>query len=142
MPIDRTYFEEYNFLLTSLTGGLEENDFREYVLSLNSYAEGKKGLRELSDCRNVTERSVLKTIAIRRTAQLETPKPESLLAILINDNILHFGLARVYQTFAAPMRKKIEIFTDFDKALTWLCKQKGDLKKVQQKIDHLKNENA
>ena len=132
MPITRAYFDDQNFLITTIAGEIDEETFTEYIVSLNELSEGITNLRELSDCREAIEVNILKTNAIRRAASREAKKPGSSLAIVIQDTILAYALARVYQTFASSMRKEIEIFVDVEKALAWLSREKGDLQELRQ----------
>jgi hypothetical protein len=101
------------------------------VISLNHETEGISGLRELADCRNITDLSRLSVQGTSDCAALENDRPDSLLALLVNDSSLLFGLARAYQTFSEENRKDTEIFKDLESALAWLSPDEQEKDRIR-----------
>ncbi len=48
-------------------------------------------------------------------------RSDYLVAIVIIDSALHYGMARSMQMFEEEKRKEVRIFRDADKALDWLA---------------------
>ena len=62
-------------------------------------------------------------------ANKEDDRPGSKLALLIpNDSPLVFGMARAFQTFSEDHREAVQIFTDFNEAVTWLADDENEVK--------------
>jgi hypothetical protein len=127
MGFTRQYFKECNFMLTTLSGDVNDQNLLRHVISLNHETEGISGLRELADCRNIADMSCLSVQGTADCAALENNRPDSLLALLVNDSSLMFGLARAYQTFSEERRKDTDIFKDLDSALAWLAADEREM---------------
>ncbi len=132
MGFHRYFLKQNNFILSKVSGQLNDQDLMQQVISLNRETKEMPDFRELSDCSNLESIEELTVQGTTRCAQTENSRSESLLAILITDSKLHYGMARVYQMLAEENRKTVKIFTDLHKALAWLAKDK-------QEIEVLKN---
>jgi hypothetical protein len=96
-------------------------------MDFNRETEGISDLRELADCRGLIS---LETLTVKRTsdyAKLVSNKTQSLLAMLLTESPLLFGMARVYQTFTENKRGCVQIFRDIHKALEWLARDKQEI---------------
>lgn len=119
------YFQEYNFILTKITGEVDDGDLAYHVAALNQKTDGIINLKELADCREVTVVN-LTTRGTTHSAGLEKNKPGSKLAILTPEgNDLVFAMARAYQMFSEDFRESVRLFRDLHEALEWLTD--GDL---------------
>ncbi|MCP4631401.1 MAG: hypothetical protein GY855_00635 [candidate division Zixibacteria bacterium] len=132
MGFQRHFLKQDNFILSKASGELNDQDLMQQVVSLNRETEGVSDFRELSDCRDLKSLEKLTVHGTTQCAQAEENRSESLLAILIADSNLHFGMARAYQMLAEENRKAVKIFTDLHEALAWLAKD-------SQEIEVLKN---
>ena len=120
MRITRRFIEEDNFLLTKISGTLNDQRLMKYLTLLNRNAQRLTACKQLVDCRGV---SCMNDISVRGTTEYAKQEPtqqEDLLALLIPNGPLSFGMARVYQTFATEKRRAVQIFCDFDQAKAWL----------------------
>ena len=120
MGFTRYALTDYNFILTKVVGDIADIDLLEHVQLLNGETQGLKNLLELADCRDITSMDRITVQGTVDSSQAEINKPGGLLALLITDSPLMFGMARAYQTFAAHKRQNVEIFKDLDEALAWL----------------------
>lgn len=108
-------------MLTRISGELTDEILVRHVVDLNGEAKEAPDLRELADCRELEHLERLTVQGTANAAALETPRPESLLAILVPDaNALLYGMARVYQTFSVEKRREVRILKNLDEALAWL----------------------
>ena len=127
MGISRHYLKEHKFMLTKISEELFDQNLMQHVIALNSETEGVVQLRELADLR---ETKSLDRLTVRGTiaaSQTEANRPESLLAILVPDSTLLFGMARAYQTFSKDKRQAVQIFKDPLQALTWLSQDAQEM---------------
>ena len=109
MSITRHYLQDKNFMMTRITGNLNDNILMEHVNELNRMTLGLSNLRELADCRKITGADGLTVQGTADCAKTELDRPESLLAILVNDSTLLYGMARAYHTFSEEKRKRIQV---------------------------------
>ena len=122
MEFTRHLFKDNNFLLTIISGELENISFQKHILEFNSVARGIPHLRELVDCRGITNLDNLTVEATVAASQQEDKRPDSLLAVLVAEsNPLIYGMARSYIAFPQFQRQDANIFTDYDEALNWLA---------------------
>jgi len=120
MGFTRHYFDDLNFVLTKITGAINDNDLAMHVDALNKESKGKTNLKELADCRAITKIN-LTSQGTAINASNEKPKPGSILAILVpKDDEMIFAMARAYQMFSEDYRKSVYIFRDYHNALNWL----------------------
>lgn len=117
-------------MLSRVVGEIDDGDLAQQVIALNQAVKGVVGLRELADCRGITEIN-LSTGGTTASAKNEQDKPGSRLAILVPEgNDLVFGMARAYQMFSESFREAVHIFYDLDEALLWLANNNGAEHKV------------
>lgn len=55
MGFTRHYFQEHTFMLTKITGEINDDDLSQHVVALNKETEGLTNLKELTDCREITK---------------------------------------------------------------------------------------
>lgn len=129
------YFnQKHNFMLTRLAGYIDNNKLRNYVLNLNKLTAGVSGLREIADCRKIENISCPTVEDTTLGAELESNKPGSLLAIVVPDSPLFYGVARVYQTFTGNHREA-KLFYNIRDALTWLGYGEAEIKELITFVD-------
>lgn len=127
MGFTRHLFKDDNFLLTVISGELENASFQKHIMEFNSIVKDVSNLRELVDCRGVTNLDNLTVEATVTASQQEEKRPDSLLALLVvESNPLIYGMARSYIAFPQFHRKDANIFTDYDEALNWLATNKQE----------------
>ncbi len=122
MGFSRYYFKEHNFLLTKISGQIAVDDLLQHVITVNKEMTGKINLRQLTDCRNITNLQSLSVKDATNCAQRETNKPGCSLAIVVPDSPIFFGMARAYAMFAEDHRGEVRIFQNIHDALEWLAK--------------------
>ena len=138
MGFSTYYLKDHNFILTHISDEVDDHNLKQYVLTLNKNTEGMLNIRELADCRCVESMEKLTSQGTAACAELEKYRPDSLLAILVTESPLLYGLVRTYQTFAEGRRKEVKIFTDINQALTWLANDEKDLQIINNfAIKHL-----
>jgi|GEM_PF-3488716 len=121
MGISRHFFPDRTFLLSVLHGSVDGESLKTYVLECNRDVGDAANLRELADCRRVTDLKGLSVRAAIACAGAEADRPQSKLAILVPpDSNLMYGVARAYQTFAETRRQGARVFRNFDQAVAWL----------------------
>ena len=135
MGFTRHYLKEYNFMLTKITGEVNDQNLKQHVMSLNKETEGISALRELADCREIADMSHLTVKGTADCAQLENKRPNSLLALLVSDSKLLFGMARAYQTFSEDRRKETKIFKNLVDALGWLARDEKEIEFLKEFIE-------
>lgn len=114
-------------MYTRISGEINDEDLKQHVIDFNKETEGISDLRELADCRDLLNLEALTVKGTSDCAILEDNKPESLLAILVTESSLLFGMARVYQIFAEGRRECVKIFKDINSALKWLAKDEQEI---------------
>lgn len=121
------YLKDHRFMYTRISGEINDQDLKQHVIDFNKETEGISDLRELADCRDLINLEALTVKGTSYSAILEDNKPESLLAILVTESSLLFGMARVYQIFAEGRRESVKIFKDINSALKWLAKDEQEV---------------
>jgi len=130
MGFKRHYFKQYNFMLTKISGEINDNDLSLHVEDMNQAADGLINLKELADCREITIIN-LTTQGTTNNASDENNKPGSKLAILTPvDNVMILAMARAYQIFSEDNRESVGLFQDFDEAMVWLTDDNAIEKKA------------
>ena len=100
---------------------LRLDDALEHVRDLNEEGRGIVGLREIADCRGITNLDDLTVAGTTRASAAQENKPGSLLALLVRDNdLLLFGMARAFQTFSEDVRHEVKIFKNTEECLDWI----------------------
>ena len=85
MGFTRYYSAEHNFMLTKITGEIDDNGLMSHVISLNKETSGLVNLRELADCREITKIN-LTTQGTVISASKEQDKPGSRGVILVPES--------------------------------------------------------
>ena len=120
MSISRFHSEKLNFVLTTLSGTVDDVALFDHVRCLNEELKGRVETRELADCRTATDLQ-LSTRGSTFSAGHEELKLGSKLAILVSKTDDYaYAMARAYQMFSEKSRDSVMVFRDFDKALAWL----------------------
>jgi len=118
--VKRDYIKESNLIRTKVFGDMTSPQLFRHLLANKGEAEGPSDFKQLIDFREVGCMKELTVHAVTGYAKREPERPDSLLALVVPDSPLHFGMARAYQTFVIEKRKSVEIFTDPDSAEAWL----------------------
>ena len=119
------FIPEHNFLLSTIEGPLDDAGLTEHVREVNELASKSANIKELSDCRSITDLSGLSVQGTVKCAQLEQDKPGSKLAIVVpRENITLYGMARAYHTFSVEKREDVQIFGTIEEAASWLAEDK------------------
>lgn len=121
MAIEHTIFPNLNFVLSRLTGSIDDLQLMDHVRKLNLLGKGHQSLKELADCRklvSITQVSVSGALdaAIKEAghARAEAGK----LAILVADQEV-YNYAQLYKAGNSGIRETI-ITYDLNEALDWL----------------------
>ena len=121
MGISRYYLEGHKFMLTKISGELNDKNLMQHVIDLNKETKEVLNLRELADLREIKSLEKLTVQGTVNCSKAEENRPESLLAILVPEsNVVLYGMSRAYQMFSEDKRKDVQIFKDIYKALAWL----------------------
>jgi len=121
MGITRRWFRDRAFLLTTLSGSINNRSLMAHVHALNRESEGTIGLKECLDCRGLHDITELSVEGVTQAGSSERKKPGSRLVILVPKDVpVIYGLARAYEMFAADHRKMVRVCTDVDDAVRWL----------------------
>ena len=130
-------FRDERFLLTRVVDTIDGASLLEHVFDVNAETEGLDGVRELADCRELKSVAGLSVGMTTASAEQETKKVGSRLAILTPpDNDLIYGMARAYQTLALESRAAVEVFRDYDAAINWLAEDAGDLASLRRLVEN------
>ena len=127
MGFSRHYLKDNNFMFTRITGEVNDQNLRQHVIDLNRESEGISDLRELADCTGIKSMENLTVKGTSGCADLENNRPNSLLAILVTDSALLYGMARAYQAFSEDRRESVQIFKDKNEALAWLANDDAEI---------------
>jgi hypothetical protein len=128
MGFSHHFLLDPNFLVTKMSGELDDDLLLKHVMDLNDEAKWMTNLKELADCRNITNLDKLTTQGTVTAASAEHDKPDSKLAILVTDSSLLYGLARAYQMQAEIHRQEVRIFNTLVEAITWLADNDHEVK--------------
>lgn len=127
MGFIRKFYQQYDFMLTIISGKVDDKNLFEHVLALNTETEGVIGLKELADARNMTDLKSLSVKGVTRCAAAEIDRPGSKLALLIpRKTPMVYGMARAFQVFSDKHREEVKIFTDIEDAVDWLADNEAD----------------
>jgi hypothetical protein len=137
MGLSSHYLEDKEFLFSRISGDLNNLNLFHFVLEVNRLNANKTIRKELADCREVTTLDEMTVPGVVACARAEKERSESLLAILITESALQFGMARAFQTFSADQRKGVEIFTDIHEALAWLAKDEQEAEVIRSFVESL-----
>jgi hypothetical protein len=132
---ERYFFKEHQFYLTRLSGKLEVAGLVEHIMAVNIDLAGTTGIRQLSDCRMITDVSNLSVADATQCTMLEKQKTNSVLALLVPDNPVFYGIARACSMFLDASRKDVQVFRDFEKAISWLSRDTSDFDMIMKLIN-------
>jgi hypothetical protein len=122
MPITRHFISAKNFVLTKMSGPVDEAVLRKHLRAMNEEAAQYSALIELVDSRRmecVGCRSIHDVVDI---AALERGQPwatNGRLAIVVAQPVV-FGMARAYLVGVEGIRKDVQLTYSLDSALDWL----------------------
>lgn len=142
MGFSRYYLKDYRFMLTRITGDMNDHNSMEHIIAHNREADGITDLRELTNGRKIDSMAALTVQGVIECAMLAQERPQGLLALLVPDSALYFGLARVFQTFTEKRSRGVRIFKNIDAAVKWLSNSEAELAFFAQFIKDADQESA
>ena len=135
MGFSRHLLKSHKFLYTKISGEINDHNLRQHIIDLNSETEDIYDLRELADCRDITN---VKDLTIKEgistNVSMIKNKHQGVLAMVIPESLLLYGMARAYQTFVANKVKCVEVFKDINNALEWLANNDQEIAKFNEFI--------
>jgi len=121
MGFSRHWLRDHTFILTRVSGTIDNRSLLEHVQAVNRERGGVIGMKELADCRDLRDVEALSVSAVTQAGSIEVKKPGSRLVILVpKESPVIYGLARAYQMFASESREAVLVSTDLDEAIRWL----------------------
>lgn len=122
MAIERVYFREHNFVLTIIFGKLTGRELAEHVLAMNRDYANIKGIRELADCRFLTDVSGLNEHEVVSSATKEQGSSRVIggrgAIVAVAEEV--FRLAEMYADVSSQIREDVRVFRTMDEAIGWL----------------------
>ncbi|NWF39218.1 hypothetical protein F3F96_08725 [Mariprofundus sp. NF] len=139
MAIERIYFEAENFVLTLIYGKLTNSELTTHVVEMNRDYNHIKGVRELADCRFLTDVSELTGSAVLHSAELEEGNSRVIggRGAIVATSDLIYGLANMYAAVASNIRDESRVFRSMDEALQWL-----EIDPIRAEVESLISEEA
>lgn len=123
-------------LSTKIDGGI----LKQHILEINKKTEKISQLKELVDCTKITNLKLLSTLSTIMSAEIETDKPGSKLAILIpKDRNVLYAMARVYKMFSEDHREAVEIIHAQHDAINWLADNNQEADAITSFIEKTNN---
>ena len=122
--------EGCRFVLIKLFGAIDDKSLSDIITSHAKKTQGIPDMKELIDCRDVTNLDELTVHGVRNTANHLGNKPEWLLALLINDNPMLQGMAEGYRVSTVEQRKDVKVFTELKEAISWIAQDKDELSSI------------
>jgi hypothetical protein len=129
----RFHAPDLRFVLTRLSGAIDDQALCDHVLALNEEAAATEGLRELAVVDPDADASGITVQGTYEAARLEAGRPRTVggrLAICVS-NELHFGLARVYATGSDDTREDRLVGYSVPEALDWLAGSDADRRALE-----------
>lgn len=121
MGFSRHWLRDHAFVLTKVSGSIDNLSLIEHVQTLNQECVGIDGVKELADCRELKDVERLSVHGVTQASSREQVKPKSRLVILVPKDVpVIYGLARAYEMFASESRDAVMVSTDLDEAVRWL----------------------
>ena len=122
MSIERVFFRDHNFVLTIISGKLTGRELSEHVLAMNRDYAFIKGIRELADCRFLTDVSELEEQEVVSSAGKERGSLRVVggrgAIVAISEEV--YSLAEMYADVASRIREDARAFRSMDEAIRWL----------------------
>ncbi len=132
MPITTEYFKEQHFIKTQISGKFTDKELLAHVRELNKITKGMNGVKEIADCRGVTDISRLSADGVEFCSSWECVKPGSRLAILMpSDNITFNVLGGIYEATCEQFRDDVVVLNEIDDAIRWLSCDSNFQKKLK-----------
>lgn len=122
MPITRHFFSTKNFVLTRMTGAVDEIALRRHLTAMNEEAADFSALRELVDTRHmecVGCRSVHDVVEVAALEKGRSWATDGQLAIVVAQPVA-FGMARAYLVGVEGIRKDVNVTYSLNDALAFL----------------------
>jgi hypothetical protein len=122
MPITRHFVSAKNFVLTKMSGTVNEALLRTHLRAMNDEAAQYSALIELVDSRGMECVGCRSIHDVLDLAALEKGQPwatNGRLAIVVAQPVV-FGMARAYLVGVEGIRKDVQLTYNLDKALDWL----------------------
>lgn len=130
------FLKENHFIYNKFTGDVNDEGLLNLINRINDKAGDIADLRELSDCRDLQSIDDMTVGGTISNSMEEVNRPQSLLAILVPEaNPQISSMAEVYKSYSESTRQAVEIFTDFDKALSWLAPDAKEKQALKDFID-------
>lgn len=128
MGFTRYYLKEHNFLLTRMTGRVDDAALTDHIRAHTEETRGVRNLRELVDVRQADDLDGLSMDGTTGAARTMRKIPEGKLVILIpSGSAFLYGMARAFNEFSADAWGQVEISEDLNAALGWLADDEEDL---------------
>lgn len=122
MAVRHHFLPDHGFVLSCLSGALDDAGIHGHVSALNERLADASGVLELADCRTLQDLRGLSVQALISAANREAGQPRvkgGRLAVVVSSDLV-YGLGRVYTTIAAEVGRSAEVFRDVEAALDWL----------------------
>jgi len=119
--------EEQSFVLIKLFGAVDDKALLDLVTSHAEKTQSIPNIKELIDCREISNIDELTVHGVRHVANHIGRKPEWLLALLINDTPLLREMAEGYRAGSLEQRKDVKIFTELNEAISWITQGEDEL---------------
>lgn len=139
MGFSMNYLEDNHFLLTKVSGKIDDLNLIQYIIEHSEKFEGISDIRELRDIRNIGDVENLSKDNTAACAEFSNYMPESLLALLVPDSAHIYTMASVVQSFNVNRRKDVKIFKDTKEALAWLAYDDKEIKVLKGFINNIKS---
>jgi len=122
MAIERIYYAEENFVLTLIYGKLTNADLARHVIEMNREYSDIEGVREVADCRYITDVSELSGDGLLGSARMEEGSSRvrhgNGAIVVASEHI--YGLARMYAAISSQVRAESRVTYSMDEALDWM----------------------
>ena len=122
MSIERIFFREYNFVFSIFFGKLTGKELSAHVLAINRDYAFIKGIRELTDCRFLTDVSEVDGQEFVSSASTKQGLWGGIWgrgAIVATSGEM-YNLAKMYADVASYIREDARAFRSMDEAVRWL----------------------
>jgi len=139
MSIERIYFEAENVVLTLIYGKLTSSELSAHVTEMNDEYNTIEGIRELADCRYLTDVSELTGSTLINSAAMEKGSSRTIGgkgAIVVASDLI-YGLASMYAAVARDIRDDSRVYRNMGEAVEWL-----KLDPIRTEIESLISEEA
>jgi len=119
VPVEYRIDIQNGLVLTTLSGTLSFDECQAHHRRLASDPDFKPDLSELMDG-SAVNRIPISYASISKLADSCPFGIHARRAIVSSDNLLNYGVARMFQSFSSGKHGEIMVFKDKDEALSWL----------------------